>query len=655
MIGHKELKELMRRHLENDRANDSVEASGGSLEEALGAAAEELGVRVRDLEYELLEEGAKGAFGVGKKPWRISAYPALKKEKAPELETEEVGYEAAVPEVPVEVDRNGDCFVNFSNEGVLAKVTPPAGKGRRAAEKQLADRLRQRGVHQYDEELVARLVREADGKYWKVGEFIHNPSNDAIMTVDITDGEMRASLYATPPGPGGCDLSAEAILSFLRNNRIVYGVKEDAVQEFQDRPRYKEMVVVAEGKKPEPGRDACVKYNFATDHSQVKLKEVNGKVNFKELNIVQNVVEGQPLARKMPPEKGEPGFTVTGKMLPTKAGKDIPSPVGKNAHIAEDGCTIVSDMNGQVIILGGRINVEPIYTVQGDVDLHTGNIIFLGTVLVKGNVEDGFTVKAAGNIEVTGNIGKCELDAEGDIIVHQGINGKGAGSVRSGRSVWAKFIQNARVEAAEYVVVSDGIMNSEVTSNKKIVCQGKRAAIVGGHLRAAEEINAKQLGSEGGNETILEVGYDPKSKEKLDGLNEQIAALRKQLEEADLNVATLANLKKQKKQLSDEKEAFLQEQLSRKQELGAAIANLGQEVQAVQDYLGSLKLKGRISASGKVYPGTKIIIRDVREEIKSDYSKSVTFILDNNLIRATKYEELEEDLEKKRDDASKAD
>ena len=79
--------------------------------------------------------------------------------------------------------------------------------------------------------------------------------------------------------------------------------------------------------------------------------------------------------------------------------------------------------------------MEPVYTIEGDVNLKTGNVLFLGTVFVKGNVEDGFSVKAAGNIEIMGSVGKCLLDAEGDIIVHQGIAGKTEGRVRAGR-IW---------------------------------------------------------------------------------------------------------------------------------------------------------------------------------------------------------------------------
>ena len=36
-----------------------------------------------------------------------------------------------------------------------------------------------------------------------------------------------------------------------------------------------------------------------------------------------------------------------------------------------------------VLLTAGRLSVEPIYTVEGDVNLKTGNILFLGTVFVK--------------------------------------------------------------------------------------------------------------------------------------------------------------------------------------------------------------------------------------------------------------------------------
>jgi uncharacterized protein len=501
------------------------------------------------------------------------------------------------------------------------------------------------------------VVKQASGDYVRVGEYISNPANDALITIDIADQEMRAFVTLSPPGPGGSDLSMDAVLAFLRNNRVINGVLEDALQELEDRPRYKEPVLVAEGARPQNGHDACVQFNFETDKTKYRLREAaDGRVNFKELGLIQNVVAGQPLARKLPPETGQTGRTVTGKVIPARNGKDIPSPLGRNVHMADDGTTIIADINGQVIFLGGKINVEEIFTIPGDVDLKTGNIMFLGTVVVQGNVEDGFSVKASGNVEVHGNVGKCEIVAEGDIVVHQGIAGKSGGVVQAGKSIWAKFIENAHVEAGENVIVSDGIINSTVIANKKIICQGKRAAIVGGWYRACEEINAKTLGSPvGGAETTLEVGYDPKSKEKMDQLQAQAYRIKREVEELDKNIATLNIIKKQKKELPEDKEAILQDYLIRREEKVQELRALAKEAEAIQVYLNGLKTKGRISASGRIYPGVKLVIKDVKEEVKNE-QKAMTFYLENQMLRTTKYEEPEDEILKRRPpDAHQAD
>jgi hypothetical protein len=174
------------------------------------------------------------------------------------------------------------------------------------------------------------------------------------MTVDVGDQDMKAHVMLTAPGPG-VRLAADSILSFLRNNKVIYGLKEDVLQELEDSPRYREPILVAEGARPQNGQDASIQFNFEVDKTQIHLKESSdGRVNFKELGLIQNVVAGQPLARKIPAQNAIPGRTVTGKILPARNGKDIPMPLGKNVRVADDGVTILAEINGQVTYLGGR-------------------------------------------------------------------------------------------------------------------------------------------------------------------------------------------------------------------------------------------------------------------------------------------------------------
>ncbi|MDR1588374.1 MAG: FapA family protein [Treponema sp.] len=645
MVDFVRLQNIVKEQLEQDRAIRTVDTSGPTLETAVSEAAVLLNIPVRRLEYEVTEKGFSGFLGTGKKDWKIRAYERIyvKKNK----NKDNIFGAETVIDVPLVEDKDGEAFVHLNTDGVFLKVALPRGKGRRAQDAHAIQALAGRGITDIDEELVSKIVKEAAGTYVRVGDFEHRPMNDSVVSIEISEAEMKAYIQALPPGIGGCDLSLETYLSFLRNNRVVYGIKEDFLRDFADKPVYHEKVEVAEGSRPIDGRDAYIQYNFETDQTKVRLREgSNGRVDFKELNIIQNVVENQPLAKKIPPEVGTVGRTVTGKVIPAKNGKDISLPAGKNVHIGDDGATIIADINGQVIITGGKINVEPIYTVQGDVNLKTGHIIFLGTVIITGNVEDGFSVKAAGNIEVHGTVAKAELDAEGDIIIHQGINGKSGGMIRAGRSIWARFIENALVEAGNMVVASDGIINSQVDAYSRIICQGKRAHIMGGRLRASEEINAKVLGNPtSGTETICEVGFDPKSKTELEQLSAAKEAAEKELEDIKLNLQTLINIKKQRKSLPEDKEAYMKDLMDRRQILMGDVKKTEEGILKVQELLNGLKTRGRVSASSKVYPGVKILIRDAKDDVRNEY-RAVTFILENGLIRVTKYEEPDEAVKK---------
>lgn len=658
-IGMDAIRELMRRYLDEDGDKRSIVVEGVTLEDALQSAAVQLDCAVARLEYEVLEKGAPGMLGMGRKPWKLSVYQSAAKKK---VETQaapvfEPGFETAMPVVEAQKDLDGQAYVRLAPDGALLKVTKPTGRGKRATDKQAVDKLHSRAVHDFSQELVSRVVKEARGEWVPVGSFVANPAADALLTVDIAAQDMEAYVILTPPQPGGCDLSREIILAYLRNNKIVHGVLDDALQGLEDQPSYKVPVMVAQGQKPQNGEDAKIQYLFETDRSKVHIEEKNGRVDYKELHLVQNVVEGQVLAKKIPAKQGVPGRTVTGKLLPARNGRDQPLPLGKNVHAGDDGLSIIADVNGEATYIGGKINVETVYTINGNIDLKTGNQFFLGTIIVNGNVEDGFSVKATGNIEVRGNVGKSELSAEGDIIIHQGVAGKGAGAITAGKNVWAKFIENAIVVAGDNVVVSQSIINSDVTADKRIVCSGgKHGTIIGGRYRACEEINAKIIGSaSGGAETILEVGSDPKSKARLDELDVKLKLLEKQIDELDKNIATLAEMKRQRKTLPEDKEAILEDLTQRREEAGSEARALKSEYESIHLYLNNLKVRGKVSVSSRIYPGAKIVIRDIREDIKNEY-KGLTFFLENMMIKTTKYEELDDELLKRGPpDAHKAD
>ena len=631
----------MKKLLKEDESLNYVDVLADSLEEALSDAAVQLDTRVALLEYEVLERGSKGFLGFVKKNWKIRAYEiassVVKKKKS---KTDDIFDDEELEQEVVIQDKDGVFYVHRFGSQLNLKVVLPIGNGEAVNIKDVLAQLNRSDTVKIDENLVKNAVKNGtDNKYTVVGQYQHNPVGDALITVDITNDEMHGTITVTAPAIGGADVSADQIRRALETQGVVAGIDEEKISEFVDSPVFGTPYEVASAILPVDGRNAYIAYNFETDKSKLKMKEsASGQVDFKELNQIQNVVEGQPLAQKMLPERGKPGKTILGKYLEAKNGKDINLPLGKNVYVDTDGRTICASINGQVILNGEKISVEPVLQIDGDVSIKTGNISFLGTVIVKGCVDDGFNIKASGNIEVAGTVGRCILEADGNIVVNQGIMGRDEGVIKAGKSLWAKFIQNTTVDVEEYIIVSDSIMNSKVTSNKKILVQGKRASIIGGHIFATEEIYTKNIGSAGGgSETVLEVGYDPRAKNRLTELQENQSVLLRELEELDLNISSLENTKKVRRTLPHDKEEMLQKLTARKKEIVADSDVMSKEIQEIQEHLRELKIIGKISASGVVYAGVKLYVRDVKEEIRTDV-KQVTFFYENGFVRHGKYE-----------------
>jgi hypothetical protein len=636
-----QLKDFMRQRAEEDRSIRSVTVSAENLEAALASAALELGVPTSRVEFDVVQKGTPGVLGMGKKSWTILAYEAAKKTKKaaesadgflPDLDT------AGTAEVEV-VD--GRIYVRMWSDGVYLKVTPAKGGGQPATEEEAMEALLSRGVRDINRQVVKGAVKLGTGTYGKVGEYNHNPANDVLISVNVEDQEMRATVTLNAPGIGGGDASREDIEVLLRNSGVVFGWDDAAIDALVDEPVYGQRVPVAFGSKPVNGSDAKITYFFDTS-VKIKPKEIEGKVDFKELNTIRNVLKGEELAKKTPAQKGQPGRTVTGRILSAKDGRDVAFDLGNNVTLSKDGLRVVSSADGQVMLIQNRVTVETVMIITGDVDTAVGNINFLGSIIVKGSVADGFTVKAVGNIEVMGNVGKAVLETHADIIVHQGINGGGEGRVSAGQTIWSKFIQNATAEAGLYVIVSDGILHSKVYAGKKILCKGKRAKIVGGYLRASEEINASSLGAVGSGETILEVGIDPKVKEQMVVLNNQVEALDKEFSGANLNLQSLLKQERVIKILPPDKQALKKTLTTKVAAIKAQLTKATESLEKFQKDIEDLQASGKISSSGLVYPGAKLIIKDVELDIIREYN-SVTFVRDGNLIRSVKYQEIEEE------------
>lgn len=638
MVDFAQIQNYMRRNLEKDMESHHVTVSGEDLKDALRQAALELAVPIKKIEYEILDAGSKGILGLHKKPCRILAYPVITLNPDEVSDVDSMGLEE---EEEVDLSVDGKVHIRRDPAGIMMQTSPPENGGVKATEQDALDILELKQVVNANMALVSKLVKRADNVAVKIADFDHDPAQDAHMAVDIQEADMKAFITIATPGTKGADPSFDAIISFLNARGITTCRLDDDLTELANNPVYNQPVLIAQGRKAVHGKDAKINYNFQIQTDNIRFQEIDGKVDYKELGKVNNVVGGQVLATLSEPTTGEDGQTVTGKILLSHSGRPLTMEVGSNVRLSDDGHTAIAETNGQVTLLNNKISVEPVYFLNNGVNLKTGNVLFLGTVVVIGPVEDGFSVKASGNIEISGSVGKCELTADGDIVIRQGMNGREEGSLTAGGNIYAKFIQNTNVVASGIVVVSDGIINSNVSTDKKILCKGKRAAIVGGILRASEEINAKTLGSLASVETQLEVGFDPKSKKTLAALLTEEKDLNARLDSFAKDIYMLENQLKLKKKLSEDRANRYNLLKAEKAEITERLSEIAQERSKVHEYMNNLKTNGKISASGVIYPGVKVSIMDASLDVRNEFKK-ITFVNEDNLIKVTKYEEIDE-------------
>jgi len=92
---------------------------------------------------------------------------------------------------------------------------------------------------------------------------------------------------------------------------------------------------------------------------------------------------------------------------------------GRNTVVSTDTLLVLADINGDVVLKNGIIHVVPLFTVKSDVDITTtGNIVFLGSVFVRGDVKSGVSVKAGGNVYICGRVEDgATVEAEGVLMV----------------------------------------------------------------------------------------------------------------------------------------------------------------------------------------------------------------------------------------------
>ena len=369
--------------------------------------------------------------------------------------------------------------------------------------------------------------------------------------------------------------------------------------------------------QPRDGSDGYIEYKFNTELKPRPKMNDDGTVDFHTLENINHVNKGDVVAVLHKEDRGDDGIDVLGRRVPPRKVKHVIFRYGRNLSQSEDGTELMSQVSGHVILENDKIFVSNVLELV-NVDNSTGDIDYEGDVVVKGNVLAGFTVKATGDITVSGIVEGATVIAGGNITFNRGIQGMTRAVVKAGGNIVSKFIESAENVSAGGSIEADSILHSKVTAKSTIKASGRNGLIIGGDVKAVNMIEAKTIGNAMGTNTSVGVGVDPSMKRRVDELKNSLGKLGDN--KIQLNQLLNALRKKQDSEggLDEAKHELQMKTMRNVIMLEQEINKQKKELEELRGQIGEEK-HACIKVSDAAYAGVKLTFGDQCMFLKQKY------------------------------------
>lgn len=453
---------------------------------------------------------------------------------------------------------------------------------------------------------------------------------DSVVSIYVNNNGSEAYVTAEPPQNGGADITERDIRSALEKNKVVYGIDEETVKKIAEEKLYGKKILVAKWTPPENGVDGTIHYYFEKQLNLAPVEDEHGFADYKNLGLIRTVHEGDIIADITPPTSGEPGTDVRGRTLRQIVGKKAQYTVGTNTALTEDGLNIVAKADGNISYKSGAFVVDQVVTIAGDVDSSVGNITFVGDVVVKGEVFEGFKISSNANIIVSGNVNGATLEADGDIIIKKGcINS----NVTAHGSIAINFCEYSNIKC-DGDLSSSNFVICNVYCGGVLTTKGKTGGLMGGKYTCLNSVEASGIGTKNYTPTMLTVGDNALLSEEKEAVIKQIERLKSDLEKTKLVINFLNEKKKELRKLPEEKEEMLGYACRQKILIGVDIKKLEKRIDEI-----NIELENRqylsISCRGYMYPGVKIVMNDAVFKVEEEYVRTkITLNSDGEIYAA---------------------
>ncbi|MCL2618260.1 MAG: FapA family protein [Defluviitaleaceae bacterium] len=441
------------------------------------------------------------------------------------------------------------------------------------------------------------------------------------IEIAISKNKMEAYVTFFAPVNGGEALTAKEVQDTLTSGDVSFGIMEDVVKEVSKMREYGKQYLFASGLNYVAGKDAYYDYHFDTKKKVPKPKVLeDGSVDFRALNLIEMAKKDMNLITIVPEVMGTDGMNVTGEVIPCPKPKTAnPITTTKTTYLSDDGQKLFATVSGQIIYDGRKVTINPVLEVPGDVNSSTGNIDFVGSVAVKGNVVAGFLVSADGDIDINGVVESSYIKAKGNVLISRGVQGADKAEIIAEGDVSLKFAENCTIRAGRNI-------NAEAVLHSKIMCRGnmelagKTGYLVGGEANVQGRIVAKTIGSAMGTATTIQVGLDPEAYEEYREYIKEYNTLKAEYDKVDAAVKSLKALN-EKNALTDKNKNIFLKLLHQQAHLRDQLMKLKGRLELISSSLDGES--GSITATDVIRSGVKVTIGNAKMHIRDDIKSCV--------------------------------
>jgi uncharacterized protein (DUF342 family) len=431
------------------------------------------------------------------------------------------------------------------------------------------------------------------------------------------------------------ELSVDALKRCLAANGVTTGYDEAALARVCSLQRLKATELVARGTPARDAKDEEIRYLFHLGPNTAPAEGDDGAVDFRNVENFNNTQAGTVIAEKASILEGAAGVTVTGEAIPSKTGKAVQFKLGKGTELSADGNQVLASVDGHACLIADRLTVMETIEVPSHVDFSVGNIRFIGNVRIRGGVHPGFSVQAAGNVEINDNVEKASVVAGKNLVIRGIVFGQGDCLIKAGGDAHIGAIDQARLEVNGNLTIDSYLRHCTTLVGGLIELTGKKGNIVAGETHAFRGVVSPYIGNNMATLTKIVVGTNPFPSQEQIQIEAEIAELEAKIVQLNSGITMIQN----KRTITHQIDAQSTEMLNK---LSLGRGQIEQQIQALRGQLEALRHQNefrdaRIRVSEIFYPGVLVNFRGRLQYKSNDPAQHVSFYEEAAEVRSGPY------------------